>query len=305
MLFRSTGGIFRYSQGLSKENIETLAPFMKKEYTHHSDKSVRKASVKLVKDVLKGSISMYPRGIRPFMQNKNTTSNTTEKKNVLGAPNTSENCECSWYIPDSNALSAGAFILRNTAVKTMCDVKDTLAELAVVRVSEGGVSSETLSFKKTEESIAYGLKLLQKCLRGAAEMLGDDHMSTKMVDFPVRKITSTKSDDEVDGMVMVVDGGPVEVEKVDELEGLLIIRSAAQTLLTSSTLSQEDRDLFVSLRFTVLRFLVFVNDSLKALNVTSVVTGVSNGSGSTFSGLYDSAIIQVTNTDTETDTDIP
>ena len=35
--------------------------------------------------------------------------------------------------------------------------------------------TENLSFKKTEESIAYSLKLLQKCLRGAGEMLGDDY----------------------------------------------------------------------------------------------------------------------------------
>ena len=58
---RIVGGGVRTSQGLSAENLAILSRYFTTEYTHHSEKSVRKAAVKLVKDSLKGSLSFYPK----------------------------------------------------------------------------------------------------------------------------------------------------------------------------------------------------------------------------------------------------
>ena len=78
----------------------------------------------------------------------------------------------------------------------------------------------------------------------------------------------------------------------------MVIRTARHTLLSStstSTVSLEDRELYATLRFTVIEFLVFCNNSLQSLIVPSLPGGVSTANGSTFSGLFDSAIIQVLN----------
>jgi hypothetical protein len=134
-----------------------------------------------------------------------------------------------------------------------------------------------------EESIAFGLKLLQKCLRGAAEVLGDDLSPGALLFLPAvpvsRTATSTAMD--VDSAEALEDGSYTS----------LVIHTARDQIL-SSIHSKEDKELYASLRYTVLEFLVFCNDSLQALS-PAPATGVAAGTGSSFSGLYDSYIIQV------------
>ena len=75
-----------------------------------------------------------------------------------------------------------------------------------------------------------------------------------------------------------------------------VIRTSRHVLLSSTSgVSLQDRELYATLRFTVLEFLVFCNNSLLSFNSSSVsrVVSTAAGTGSTFSGLFDSAIIQV------------
>lgn len=85
----------------------------------------------------------------------------------------------------------------------------------------------------------------------------------------------------------------MDVDSAEALEdsaySILVIHTARDKIL-SSIHSKEDRELYASLRYTVLQFLAFCNDSLRAL---SPAAGTAAGTGSPFSGLYDSHIIQV------------
>lgn len=140
-----------------------------------------------------------------------------------------------------------------------------------------GDKDTAVTFKKVEESIAFGLKLLQKCLRGAAEVLGDDLSSGALLSLPSISNTATAMD----------------IDSAEALEDstytALVIHTARDHIL-SSIHSKEDKELYASLRYTVLEFLVFCNNSLQAL---SPAAGAAAGTGSTFSGLYDSYTIQV------------
>lgn len=121
---RLVGGGLRSSQGLSPAVISTLTPFFTSEYTHHSEKSVRKAAVKLVKDALKGSVSFYPKGISPY---------DSSLKAMIGAPNLFNKAQYSWYVPSNEALSTGAAILRSAAIQTMSEIVTLLSEISTVR----------------------------------------------------------------------------------------------------------------------------------------------------------------------------
>jgi hypothetical protein len=146
--------------------------------------------------------------------------------------------------------------------------------------SSGDKDKDTaVPFKKVEESIAFGLKLLQKCLRGAAEVLGDDLSPGALLSLPAVPISRTVTAMDVDSAEATEDGSYTS----------LVIHTARDQILCSIH-SKEDKQLYASLRYAVLEFLVFCNDSLQAL---SPAAGAAAGTGSTFSGLYDSYIIQV------------
>lgn len=100
---RMCGGALRCCQGQSflPENYAILSQFYTTEYTHHTDKNVRKAVLKLIKDSLKGCISIYPKELLPYDDKLN---------NVIGAPNNFVNPQYTWYIPSSSALSTGMLL---------------------------------------------------------------------------------------------------------------------------------------------------------------------------------------------------
>ena len=102
---RICGGALRCCQGkiLEPENFAIISHFFKKEYTHHTDKHVRKAVVKLIKDCLKGSIFIYPKDISPY---------DYKLKNVIGAPNNFCDAQYTWYVPSSETLARGTYFNR-------------------------------------------------------------------------------------------------------------------------------------------------------------------------------------------------
>ena len=134
-------------------------------FTHHTEKTVRKATCKLVKDLLKGLASFYPRGIHPSFPGRG-----------VGAPNSFAHAASGWYSPTPAALAAAATVLRATAVRAMTEVTAQMATLtAAAGTSAPGATSgaSAVALKKAEEAVVSGLKVVQKAVRGAAEVLGD------------------------------------------------------------------------------------------------------------------------------------
>ena len=77
---RLAGGAVRSAQGANiVPCLPLLTPFFEAQYTIlHTEKAVRKAACKLVKDTLKGMTAFYPIGIRPA---------GADGVDFLGAPN--------------------------------------------------------------------------------------------------------------------------------------------------------------------------------------------------------------------------
>lgn len=262
---RVAGGGLRASQGLSAEVLTVLTPYFSTEYTNHSEKSVRKATAKLIKDALKGSVSFYPRGIMPYDSRTGA---------VIGAPNNFEKAVFNWYVPSDSALSTGATILRTVAVKIMADIVSLLGDLKSSGVEKEKEKDAALSLKKAEETIAFGLKVLQKCLRGAAEVLGDEQNTGALLKFPAvvsssRIETSTAMDVDIPLSDAVDDAGE------DDADGVQLVIHTARDKALSQMTKKADRDLYATLRFTVLEFLLFCNDSLQSLSSTSTTGSAS------------------------------
>ena len=261
---RVAGGGLRASQGLSAEVLTILTPYFSHEYTHHSEKTVRKAAGKLIKDALKGSVSFFPRGIMPYDSRAGA---------VIGAPNNFEKAQFTWYVPSDTTLSTGATILRTVAVKIMADIVSLLSDLNSLGEGKDKEKEKdaALSLKKAEETIAFGLKMLQKCLRGAAEMLGDEQNAGTLLKLPaVRASTRVGVSTAMDVDISLSDSADDAGD--DDLDGVQLVIHTARDKAMSQMSKKEDRDLYASLRFTVLEFLLFCNDSLLSLSSTSTTS---------------------------------
>mmetsp|Transcript_274 Transcript_274/g.332 ORF Transcript_274/g.332 Transcript_274/m.332 type:complete len:2038 (+) Transcript_274:135-6248(+) len=276
---RLAGGALRSSQGYAAkaENFEILKPFFSTVYTHHAEKAVRKSAYKLLKDFFKGSISLYPKGVRPV---------DAEMGSPIGAPNGFSKPQASWYIPTADTMAVSALVLETVVVQNLKDMEAMIEKLSDTSESGGDV----LSFKKVEENLAYGMKVVQKCLRGSAEVLGDDYVINE-------KLNKSISSENMD----VNDESNEDNYFLD-----LLIHSSRNELMKN--ISPENKQLFSSLRFTVLEFLSYLNESLSSLSVASptgsmvlvssaVETDTTNGASvsigaSSYGGLSDSPIIQ-------------
>lgn len=153
----------------------------------------------------------------------------------------------------------------------------------------GKEKDSALSFKKAEEKIAFGLKLLQKCLRGAAEVLGDEHSTGTLLSFPALQRKSSEMDVDSDHDAVTVTPGE------EDASSLLVIRTARErTLSLLQQHSKEDKQLYANLRYTILEFLIYCNGSLQALlpSLSSSSQSSADGAGA-YSGLCDSHVIQV------------
>ena len=143
-----------------------------------------------------------------------------------------------------------------------------------------------MSVKRAEEALVQGLKVIQKGLRGAADVLGDEHTPGALVALPATpsrvKLSrrSTSTDQQGDGAIDEdeEEGGEENnsgllfqpVDPIDEDEEYELNRDQCQVVstgrdevlqvLAASALpsAQADRDLYLTLRFTVMDFLVFV-----------------------------------------------
>lgn len=194
-----------------------------------------------------------------------------------------------WHIPNEGTLPPVIALLRTKAVAAMDAVKAILTSAPHPHAESSSTSvamdvEETKSFKKAEELIVINLSILNKLLRGAAEILGD-------ADVPPVSDAGASS----------VGGDEVTADDAELLVGeprqpFAVLGTSREGVLRA--LGRDDRVFLESLRFTVMEFLLFVSDFLESLPTKSSSPPVSGGDESTLtqanplSGLQNSVEVQ-------------
>lgn len=218
---RLVGGACRNATGNSIVSIlETIKLVINdNKFCSHPEKSVRKATFKLVKDVLRGLTSFYIINTTPVLGG-----NGNGNGNVLADISHSEGeflpgrgsifcapipmdatvAHLHWHEASVDSLHAAISLLKSSVSDSMQSVKDLLMQLqgqahdrsfaanlmdmegqsdaasksltAVIDTGEEDphLKDKILTAKKAEEIIIIKLKLIEKALRGSAEILGDD-----------------------------------------------------------------------------------------------------------------------------------
>jgi len=274
-------------------------------FTHHTEKSVRKATCKLVKDLLKGLASFYPRGIHPSFPGRG-----------VGAPNSFAHAASGWYSPTPAALAAAATVLRATAVRAMTEVAAQMAALAAAAgTSAAGATfgGSAAALKKAEEAVVSGLKVVQKAVRGAAEVLGDavpaaPGLVPSVPRWSGSDAAKTEERDDFDRAVEDSEGG-AEAAKEDRHATAVIGtgRDEVVQALAASGLpgAAADASLLRGLRVTALDFLAHLDVAFQTLQPPAPSSAAStamcvDGAGAAAAGttaagaggLYDSASVQ-------------
>ena len=177
--FRLIGGAFRRAGVAGAAHlpcVQRIIPLFDKAFSH-TDKNVRKAACKMIKDCLKGLSSFYP-----------SASSIKHLSKPFGNPIDSDAAVVEWYVPTPEALEATVHILKRTATESMVQMKSIfdgiLSSGSSALSSDGAVMCEdsaatpsdsaTTTVKKVEENILSCMKILSRSIRGAAEVLGDE-----------------------------------------------------------------------------------------------------------------------------------
>ena len=137
--------------------LPLLLPLLGSSALVHSDKVRRKASVKLLKDLLKGLSSFYPLYQPPV----------SKQSGLVGGPADVTRTASLWHEPSPSSLTAAAALLRCTALAAMAEVRDLLSGLRT------DVATEAHGVKKVEETVFRKLTVICKALRGCADVLID------------------------------------------------------------------------------------------------------------------------------------
>ena len=167
----------------------------------------------------------------------------------------------------------------------------------------------TMTVKKAEEAIVQGMKMIQKGLRGAAEVLGDEHTPGAWITLPstpsrVKLSPGTGGGGSGGGSGGISGGGGDDGHEEKGSESLSLLfhtiedssttssshkdrrhvvatgRDQVLLALANSSLpdAQTDRDLYLSLRFAVMDFLVFLEDALGGLATGSALSTSASAS---------------------------
>lgn len=161
---RLIGGCFRQAKGGNITSVAKSVYFCFSDaYKHHSDKDVRKAVAKLLKDILKGLTSFYP---VPEADKGELDSFAV----TIGSPQyATPNRLVSWHVPSNDSVATAAALLSEQVSATMQEVESLLDDSVSVPTSD-----VALSVKQKEERLLTLLDLLQRGLRGVGEILGDE-----------------------------------------------------------------------------------------------------------------------------------
>lgn len=245
-------------------SLPTLRALLTPAFFFHAEKRVRKAAVKLLKDVLRGATAVYP----------TNTSPVTEATYVVGAPN-STNAVLTWNEPSPAVLAAMTELLRDTLVKALTELGGMVADMQAAEASSGGGSNggngnggtkegaePVLGAKKLEEAVTQRMHILCKGLRGAAEVLGDGWCD---VDIPTPKDGSRGADMEVDA--------PAASTPLSSTAPVLLGTCAA-TLVAS--LPPADQELLGTLRAQTVRLLIQLGSCLAGMGEGHAMVSLRN-----------------------------
>jgi hypothetical protein len=217
------------------------------EFKHHSEKVIRKAICKFYKDVLKGLASFYVL-CAPAESSYEGTS-----LHILGRPSHAEIVKVLWHIPSTESVTESVKIMKLLASTSMTAVESLLSENTTTSlVGNGGNSSDdqSLSLKKIEEKIVTHLQIIRRCLRGAAEMLGDES-SPAVVTEAISCEDETTADEDMD---------------VEENQTSRLIETGRAAILNS--LSPDDKLYLETIRHSVVSFLNRIYFYLNPTTVT-------------------------------------
>ena len=171
MRLRLIGGCFRQA---NSKNISLVADKVMfcfgDEYKHHSDKSVREAVAKLLKDVLRGLTSFYP-------VDKDHHNETLRKFTIVGCPQYSASDRVvDWHEPSEVGVATVSQLVDANIISCMTEIEVLIEDAAGKSCDE----SADLSIKLKEERLLTLLDLLQHGIRGAAEVLGDGENDSRL-----------------------------------------------------------------------------------------------------------------------------
>lgn len=247
---RLAGGAVRQATAqVIVKNLPTLKTLIEPKFLHHSEKPVRKSALKLMKDIFKGSTSMYV-----------TSGAELLASGPLGHPLILQKDTIRWHIPDAESAAVIVSLLEELGGSSISYL-DTVSEKVVS--SSSSAADELLSAKKIEEELVTHIKLLSRLLRGASEILGDDGLPTPLSEGGDG--ISTFEDDEY--------SPPPDSEKSDLL--------ASHRNAVWSSISDDNAEVLKHFRFKVGRAMSKLHSSLDASFSVSkgyVTVGSPNGS---------------------------
>ena len=244
--------------------FEKVSAYTGPAFTHHTEKPVRKAAHKLLKDILKGLTSIYPITVSPTMN--------SAKSMIVGEPVSLKTIE--WHVPDKETLTVAVAFLRQQTTTIMQEVEMSLNTILTRSTTSTSTTASDASAKKqddaskVEDSIYYSFRMLAKLIRGSAEILGDEPLSTTNTNMmamvktmgidlnifnPATTSTSTTNSSN------------------DDDDGRQLHTARSQVILS---LSVEDQLFVKQLRAQVLAFLCRVHTSLNTL--ATINTNTSN-----------------------------
>ena len=204
-----------------------LSLYTSKAYLNHTDKTVRKHAVKLLKDTLKGLSSFYVHGIKP-----------TYSTLIGGANDVAHGKNIQWHVPSKESLDLTSTILNSTVIDAIQEISAAIETYTAVGTAPG-----SLTTKKIEEIINNGLCIITKALRGAAEVLGDDVVGTIDESWNTYQLPLTvEQDGSADSSYLIPYTGR-EIVDTKQYPSLSILRT---------------------IRYTVFRFLLVLHQQLES-----------------------------------------
>lgn len=223
-------------------------------FKHHTEKSIRKSVAKLIKDLLKGLSSFY---VLRTSARCSDPSNPTY--HILGRPTHANIAQVDWHQPSFQCVLAAIALLKSHLTNSMNEIESLLSSENMIIVADETKDDATKSVKKTEEQFITNMQIIRRCLRGAAEILGEKSI-------PVGDPTSEEPSDETD------DG-----DENPEYSTSLLVETGRTAIF--NFLSPEDRNYLEMLRFDVVKFLNRVYIRLASLsdpNTTSNLVSLNN-----------------------------
>jgi len=239
-------GAIRGAGSRVSANLDTLRPLLTLKFFMHSEKAVREAALKLLKDVLRTATATYPLfNVELARRAHLGWDGFNQKELLVGSPSLLAQ-QCEYHQPNAQELSIMAALIRDTAGTALAELRSQVASLTTdSNVSEdASESKDGGAVKKMDERLQQLLDLVRACMRGAAEVFGDggDNGEGQLI---ADALKDEHNDDE---------------KPVEDDEALPPVSDMAAAMLAGRVrllagISEQDRGLFMSMRMNVLHVL--------------------------------------------------